>query len=243
MRERKTEKHPSYGLVGLHRVNHGGPGKLFASRLINHPTTILLRIHQAKVVHDLSKDWIYADNHGMPHIEVELSPAQFSTMLTTMNVGDGVPCTIRYCRDGKVTRVEDVPEDHTAEQNKIYKGFTKQLDEFLGSIDERQERLKELLNKKGKLNKAEREEIFNLSDGLFRFFWDHAPFILKSFEESAEKVASEAKSQVDHFVTSALTKLGLERLKDRFAIDSVAAMIEAPKKSDCFDEDSERGSK
>jgi hypothetical protein len=212
---RETERHPSYGLIGFHRVTHGGPNKLFASRLINHPTTILMRVYQAKIEHELSKDWIYADDHRQPLVEVELSPAQFSELLTTMNVGDGVPCTIRYCRDGKSHRIGPVPQEHLAEQEKIYKGFTKQLDEFVNSIGEREQRLEELLSKKGKLTIKEREEIKNLSLGLFRFFYDHAPFILKSFEESAEKVASEAKSSIDNFVTTALTKLGLESLKDR----------------------------
>lgn len=210
MTERTTERHPSYGLVGFSRVSHAGKNKLFSSRMINHPTTILMKVYQAKVDHDLSRDWIYADDH-MPLVELELSPAQFSELLTTMNIGDGVPCTIRYCRDGKTQRIDPIPEEHASEQEKIYKGFSKKLNELLDSIDERQKRLRELLDKKGKLNKAERTEIYHLSEGLF----NHAPFILKSFEESAEKVASEAKSQVDHFVTTALTKIGLEHLKDR----------------------------
>jgi len=214
MTERKTERHPSYGLVGFYRVSHGGKNKLFASRLNNHPTTIIMRVFQAKVDHDLSRDWIYADRQT-PIVELELSPAQFSELLTTMNVGDGVPCTIRYCRDGKTSRIGPVPEEHLAEQEKIYNGFKDQLSEFLNSIDDRKKRLDELLGKKGKLTAKERDEIRGLSMGLFRFFYDHAPFILKSFEKSAEKVASEAKSSIDHFVTTAITKLGLESLKDR----------------------------
>ena len=225
----KREHHPSYGLVGFHRISSAGPRRLFGSRLTTHPTTILLRIHHASVEHDLARDWIYADGR-LPIVEVELSPAQFSELLTTMNVGDGVPCTIRNCREGKSLRVDDVPQEHTVEQEKIYKSFRGELNERLETIKDRQKRLRELLDKKGKLNKAERAEIYNLSDGLFRFFWDHAPFILKSFEESAEKVASEAKASVDSFVTTAVTKLGVKSLKDRLlGSDNVLDAIASPR--------------
>ena len=135
------EKHPSYGTVGLSRITSSGGNKLFGSHLEHHHDTMLLRIHSAALMHDLGCDWVHADMN--PLIEVELSPAQFASMLTTTNVGNGVPCTIRRL-DGAL--VEDVPHTHKTEQARARDDFALTVKELLDSIPVKRKELDRVLD-------------------------------------------------------------------------------------------------
>lgn len=95
------QKHPAYGMVSFSRVTHSGGAhgannRLFGSSIDDHHTSIMLEIKEASVRHDLSRDWFFPDN---TLIKVELSQVQFAELLTTMNAGSGIPCTIRWLRD------------------------------------------------------------------------------------------------------------------------------------------------
>jgi hypothetical protein len=91
------KKHPSFGMVSFSRC-YGTNRRLFQSHVKNM-TTVRLRIKQASVKHSLHQDHTYGEESL---IEVELSPAQFAELLTSMNVGDGVPCTINYVNEKKL---------------------------------------------------------------------------------------------------------------------------------------------
>jgi Glu-tRNA(Gln) amidotransferase subunit E-like FAD-binding protein len=224
MKDEHTRKeHESFGLAGFSRVSTSGENRLFGSYLSKHPETILLRIHSATVDHHLAHDWFHADKEL---IEVELSPSQFAEMLTSMNRGDGVPCTIRRY-NGK--HIEDVPREHEMEQAKIYKGFAGQMHQLAANFKERRARLDELLSKKA-LSKADREEIHHMVFDVFQWFESNASFQLESFEEAADKVVNHAKAQVDAFVTGVLTRAGLEALRERFATIQKADLL--PKHED-----------
>jgi len=209
------ERHPSFGIIGFHRISHGlGRNLLFGSHLDRHHETIELRVFRASRDHSLAHDTVYAELRGRPLIEVELSPAQFAQLLTTMNVGDGVPCTIRWVNG---ERMPDVPDEHESEQVKIYKGFQGGLDRMVAALDEKRQRLDEILSKKS-FNKDDRKEIRNLVFGIFQYLESNASFVLNSFEESAEKVVTAAKAQVDEFVLGALIRAGMEKLAEQFGL-------------------------
>ena len=90
--DEEVEAHPCYGMISVHRQT-GGHTKLFGSPLDSHPSTIAITIREAERHHNLSSDWFFARK---PIIEIDLSPMQYAEMITTPNVGSGVPCTIRY---------------------------------------------------------------------------------------------------------------------------------------------------
>jgi len=66
----------------------------------------------------LNRDWFHKKKHL---IEVEMSQTQFAEMITSLNVGDGVPCTIRYLPDKH--RIEDPPD---TSQRQIFENEFKQ---------------------------------------------------------------------------------------------------------------------
>jgi hypothetical protein len=207
------EEHPSFGMIGFSRVTNSlGRNLLFGSPLDRHHETIVMRVMTAERGHHLGHDWF----HGCKRlIEVEMSPMQFAQLLTTMNFGDGVPCTIRFVGDrGKI---DPVPDEHISEQVMVFEDMRRDVDDLVGSMNERRRQLKSLLSKKY-ISKGDREEIARLSESIFLWFEEHIPFAFKSFEESAEKVVTAAKAQVEAFTLSVLVKAGMEKLKDKFGL-------------------------
>lgn len=96
--ENGEDRHPAFALIGASRGSVGGAGQgavLFDSDIL-HGNTIRIRIKMATRKRDLSHDYIHGEEQI---IEVELSEAQWASFVSTMNSGDGVPCTLRW-RDG-----------------------------------------------------------------------------------------------------------------------------------------------
>lgn len=202
----KADKHPSYGTVRFSRVSTSGKTRLFGSSMSKHMSTILLTVREAERSHDLSRDWI----HGHKEIvEVELSAAQFAELLTTMNVGSGVPCTIRYRSDiGEIER----PPDEEIEIDRVQTSFKDGLSDLRNWIKKQQEDLGELLDKRA-LNKEDKKKIKWILDKTMQEVESNWPFVVDQFNEATEKVVTAAKSEVDAFVTHVVQKTGLKQLE------------------------------
>ena len=123
-------EHPSYGLVRISRVT-GGPGaqNLFGSPLARHYGTIRLSIGTAKWIHGLHHDHYHGSLRG-EHIGIEMSAAQFADMITSLNMGSGTPCTLRYLAGVEVPP----PPDHATEAEHIRDNFAGSLDKYKAKV-------------------------------------------------------------------------------------------------------------
>ena len=83
------KKHPSYGMLSFHRV-HGAATPLFGSS-VQHRDTIRLTLKEGEVKRSLNTDWYFG---GKQLFEVEMSLSQFAELITSLNMGDGIPVTI-----------------------------------------------------------------------------------------------------------------------------------------------------
>jgi hypothetical protein len=88
---RGYEKHPAWALLGASRVSNA-PGSVLFDSDIRHGHTVVIRLSTAVRKRDLHQDRHYADK---VMFEVEMSEAQWASFVSTMNSGDGVPCTTR----------------------------------------------------------------------------------------------------------------------------------------------------
>lgn len=215
----QTSQHESYGLVGLYRHQHGGgKTRLFGSSLENHYDTIVLRLHRAKRVHSLARDWYHTDGR-IPVVEIELSAAQFAEMITTPNTGDGVPCTIRNV-EGR--RMADVPEGDKTEAVKVREDFRKQMAGYADAIDKLRGEAAEILGKKS-LTQADRQAVLGILDKARQDMRSNVPFIMSSFEEASEKVVSSAKAEIDAAMTRTIHAAGIGALRDRAEANQLVA--------------------
>lgn len=200
------EGHPAYGMVAFNRVQ-GSPGKMFGSSLPQHGHFIRLIVRHGKRKHDLGRDWVMGD--GPSVVEAWLSAAQFAELLTTMNIGDGVPCTLKRIEGRKV---EDMPEDEETEAERTYRAGEAKMTVFAAELKEEIAAMRSKVLSKGALSMAARREVVALLDKILRETEANMPFALRSFQEAVEKTSTQAKAELDAMVSHAITLKGLEAL-------------------------------
>lgn len=90
--EHGDEVHPAFGRVILNRRS-STPGSVLFDSEIQHNHTVVLTLHEATRKRDLHHDWIHPDKHV---VEIEMSEAQWASMVSSFGSGGGTSCTIRY---------------------------------------------------------------------------------------------------------------------------------------------------
>jgi len=208
----ERETHESYVMVQFSR-RQGNPGRLFGSSLKTHESYVTLKVARAERIHSLGRDSYYGGLRG-DHFEVDLSAAQFAELLTTMNVGSGVPATLRYANGKKV----EPPPDVRLEVEKVREGFKLDMEELAGRCKDSIREVGELLEKKS-LTKADRDAIMSKFRKVMMEVESNTPFMLSQFEEATEKVVSHAKAEVDAFVAHNVIAEGLRSIRERAAVD------------------------
>lgn len=209
------EEHESFGMASLSRRQHGGTGtRLFGSQIEHHPTTIVLSINRASRIHsNLAYDH-YHHASGKPtdyHIvDIELSAAQFADLITNPNVGSGFPCTIREV--GGIT-MERVPDEHVSEGAKIIENFNNELDKVSETFKPHVQEAESILAKKS-IGKGDRQRLSHLITKITRVVQDHAPHIAKMFNETADKMTTHAKKEIEAYATSVVHAAGLSHLRE-----------------------------
>lgn len=206
MREDAREfRHESYGMVGFSRIT-GSSGRMFGSSLPNQGTFVRLRLTRATRRHELGRDWYHGETQTM--YEVDLSSAQFAELLTSMNVGSGVPCTIRHA-EGR--RMED-PPDELLEAEQVRTDFKGKTEAVAKRLDGMKARIDEILAKKS-VTVADRKEVADLTMMIVQEVRSNLPFWLSQFNEATQKITSAAKAEVDAFMTAAVMTAGWKALQ------------------------------
>jgi hypothetical protein len=197
----KTITHPSFGMVGLSRRSSSGVTPLFGSN-IQHQNTITLTIKKAEHNRHLNNDWI----HGREQlIEVEMSGSQFSDLITSFNVGDGVPCTIRQFNH------QTYPYPPYENPIDIFqKEFSAKMKNIGINCKSTVEDAVDMLKNKSAINKSDREFLMNAIDRLVTEISSNVPFVSQQFNESMEKTVAQAKNEIETFVNNRITSLGIK---------------------------------
>jgi len=199
-------EHPSYGLVHISRIT-GGPRahRLFGSPLAHHYGTIRLSIGKAKWIHGLHHDRYQGSLRG-EHLEVEMSAAQFADMITSLNMGGGTPCTIRYIAGVEIPP----PPDHATEAEHIRDSFEGSLGKYQAKARAYRQKIEELTSK---LSERARKEIRIALDVIEDQISDNVPFVLKQFQEATTRITSAARAEVDSFVSNMVRAAGMEAIR------------------------------
>lgn len=212
---RKT--HPAYGMLSFSRVN-GGPGKLFGSE-IHHNSYIQMELKPAEEVRSLSNTWYFGRSKCL--CSVRLSCAQFAELITSMNVGSGVPVTIDYIPDEEGERpfIKDEDTLHQQTMTEVKKETTDAFADAKALCT----RLTEMVQG-SKLSKANQAELIGMVNKVTSAVEGSLPFVLDQYQEAAEKVAAKAKAELEAWTTAVIHNLGMERLRE---LDTQARLSEA----------------
>jgi len=141
-------------------------------------------------------------------VEVYISAAQFADMITSMNMGEGVPCTIKSV-EGR--RLEDPPDLET-EAEKVQVDFKGGLQDLVGELVQAQQEIETILEKKS-VNKADRAAIQAKFNRVLMQVRSNVPFVLESFQEATEKVVTQAKAEVEAFTTTRIMAAGIKAIQ------------------------------
>lgn len=206
--DRVELEHESFALVRFNRVS-GGRTRLFGSPTRKHGDTIVLTIRRAQEIHENGRSWFFGRKQL---IEVEMSAAQFAALITTMNMGYGVPCTLRYF-DG--AEVEPPPENRDLEHERVAKSFANDgeyAQRINGHIDGAIFELEEAL-KRPSIRKVDVQNALSRVQSARREVQANLPFMLGQFREAVEKVKTTVMAEADAWLTSAVQRAGLASLR------------------------------
>jgi hypothetical protein len=208
--DEKIFAHESYGMVQFSRLT-GHSGRLFGSSLPDQGSFIQLRVVRADRRHHLGRDWYHGEQH--PLMELDLSNVQFAELLTTMNNGSGVPCTLRYT-DGR--QMEKPPEERL-EAQQVRDDFKEKLAQVARNMQESMTKIDEVLSKKS-IGQGDRDMIHDLLGLIKQDVASNIPFWLKSFHEATGKIVASAKTEIDAFLTNAVMSAGYKALGEGSAL-------------------------
>lgn len=206
-KDEKVETHPSFGLIGFTRTN-GGHQRFFGSPLDNHMTHITMRVYTGvqAITDDKGMERYHA--RGVPSVEVRMTAAQFAELLTTMNVGFGVPCTVTCDHHKSVEAVPDRKQSHEA----IRESYEKLIKEAADKLREERDKLAATLAT-SKISQKTQQAILGAFNSAVSDMALNAPYRLELFEEATQAVAKAAKAEVDAFMTHAVQAAGIKAIK------------------------------
>lgn len=196
--EKTRYNHPSYGIMTVSRCSSSMAHPLYGSS-IKHRETIRIQLHTSYLDRMLNADWPMKDSMVA---EVELSQNQWAELVSSIGMGGGVPCTIRY-NSGPV---EECP--FMSKREEFDQEFAKESHKLTEDIEKAIHEAEELLNKKAP-TKADRVAIIELLQSAQRKLHSNIPFIAKQFTNQMDKTTTEAKAEVEAYQLARLNDLAL----------------------------------
>lgn len=190
--------HPSFAQIGASRVS--GRAVLYGSDF-THQHSVRIRIAASKLHRNLANDWHFA---GEPYIEVELSEAQWATFVSSMNVGGGVPCTLRS-KDGEM--IPELP-DPSSRTEQFAAEMQTRVERAIDSVAALAEEV-ETLKISDKAKKALLGRIGSARTQLV----NNTKFIAEQFDEHMEGTIEKAKVEVNAYAVKTLMRAGLDAVQ------------------------------
>lgn len=199
-------KHPSFGMLSFNRT-HGGHSNLFGSS-IQHNDTIHMVLREGVVTRGLNDDWYVGEDEIL---EVEMSQSQFAELITSMNVGTGTPCTIKYLR-GK-GRINEA--DFINKRQQITNEFKESMNEHMSDAKEFYNEAKELFTTKKSIGKGDREMILKRLANVTQGMESSSKFIFDQFQNQIDKTITEAKGEIEAFAQNKINAIAQQALVEQ----------------------------
>lgn len=203
--EREREAHPSYGLMGFSRINSTGT-RFFGSEL-EQGNYIQMKLYEAEVEHSLTQDYYFPSKYA-PIVEVRMSTGQFAEMITSMNTGDGIPCTIETFNRRKVA---SLPSNENRKEF-VHRKFEDRMKAFARTIKETQLKAKDIVKKKT-LSKDDVHNLMQHLEWLTAEVTNNIPFFAKCFQETMDEVVYEAKLEVENAIQHKINVMGVAAIQ------------------------------
>lgn len=197
--ERETFKHPAFGMIGFSRIS-GGENILFGSS-IEHNDRIAMTLKHGKWDRQLHDDSYFG--RGII-AEVEMSYSQFAECITAMNVGDGVPCTIRYTeKDGHIPAIAK----NESKREQFRQEFSDTILKAMKQVQEEIDAVQKSLDDKKNLGVKDRKEMISKLQQIKYNIGSNLDFCVNQFDEQMEKTTMEAKGEIEAFCQNKINSI------------------------------------
>lgn len=193
-------RHPAFAQIVASRVS--GQTVLYGSDFV-HKNYITITLTASELNRTLSNDWHFGRKQI---IELAMSEAQWSSFVSSMNIGSGVPCTLTWQEGKGVIPGLPMPE---ARANQFGKEFQEDFDEAIQALKEALEEVDMLGLSKAKADRMKARIIT-----AHRKISDAAPFVANQFGEHMEKELERAKVEIHGYATSLFQRAGIAALTD-----------------------------
>jgi hypothetical protein len=170
--EHESLSHESFGQIQFNRSNANGTH--FYGSELPQDHYISMEVHHSEIHRELTQDRYY--NRGQV-LRIRLSSGQFAEMLTSMNCGSGVPCTIERIEGRKIG---ELPMQESRKEF-VHRKFEDRMKMFGDTIRERQNKAKELVKKKT-LSKDDMHQLQMHLEWLTGEVERNIPFFAKCFQ-------------------------------------------------------------
>jgi hypothetical protein len=203
--------HPSFGMIGVSRASAGGNGLTLFGSSTRHHTVLSVTIRKAFSQRDLTDDRVHSTGDVL--IEVEMSEAQFGRLLTQPNIGDGVPCTIRYLpKEFDVERDEHYhiprPPLPPRTTDKFRTDMAQRTTRAMSTVRSLQREIGAAMHD-GALRKGRGEELLRRVESIKTELQSNIPWVTERFEEDMEKTVDEAKADLAAYVDRIAARVGI----------------------------------
>lgn len=199
----ELEEHPAYALIGASRVN--GTANLFGTDFV-HRSYIAITLLKADTRRSLSTDWRHG-NIQQEVVQVALSEAQWATFISTLNVGQGVPCTLQSVGGRAVPQIEGRPDRREQFSEEVFatlRDAQRQLEDLKQALEDSKLGAKAKEELQGKVRQAAQEIGANVN------------YVAKCFGEHVEQTIEHAKIEVAAYATGVIQRTGLAALQAGF---------------------------
>lgn len=184
--------HPAWALIGANRVSSSPPGATLFASDIRHQHSVIIHITQASRRRNLLRDWL----HGRRQlIEVQLSEAQWASFVSSMNSGQGVPCTLLHVQGEQIPGVPFEPR------------LKQSMDEVRNAADKAFEHIKEAFDAY-----AEKKNAGNLRTLKYAIANATANVVFAgdSLTEHAEEVVEKSRADIEAMIVSYAERAGVD---------------------------------
>jgi len=213
------ERHESYGMVSVHRVQ--GRKRLVGSMIETLPNFISLNVQRSERLIDrsLHTEHFYAGS-SKDLVEIHLSTYQWAELLTSLNT-TGVPCTLNRVMG---VSMDDVPEDvKTPLEEMVDNAKERALEilsdhegDFYKAINSMKEKVDSL-----KLSQKKAAEMKEALENFKKFVSvpkNAAAWALERINEDTEKTVSQGKAEIAAALSGIVQNAGLKALTEKLGL-------------------------
>lgn len=200
MEKEKIVKHESFGLISACRTN-GSHGHFFYGSDMqpnNFITITLCKNCQIEYDNVMGKRYTEGRNNLDDIVEIEMTSTQFAEFITTLNVGQGVPCNIK--KFGRVIDRYEENEELDSKYEYEYKKSIEILKKQRGAYNEAHKKIMEICDK---LPNKKKEEISSIINKLATDVCDNVPFHIRNIKDASEEIVSKAKTEIASYLNVA----------------------------------------